>query len=76
MTDIEKATLEANLAAITLTAINDQLEALLYDIRIANNDCVSCGKHIGIDGVEFCEKCLDDSRDDIFRDLEQDQRVT
>ena len=76
MNEFEKATIEVKLVTATLTALNDQLESLLYDVRYNAGLCVECGCAVENSGDEYCEKCYNESKDDIFRDFEQDQKIT
>jgi hypothetical protein len=81
MNDILKATVELKLVTAALLAFNDQLEATLYDLRYKNGLCVECGKPVNEDvpGAEYCDSCYGESKaihGDIFRDLEQDRKIS
>ena len=76
MNEIDKALAELKLVNAALMSLNNRLDLLLFDVRKAAGLCVSCGKPVEIEHEEFCNKCCDESaKDEIFRDLEQDQKI-
>lgn len=71
--ELDNNIMQLKAMAVALTALNDQLEALIYDIRYNSGICVGCGKNnIEKDGDEYCAEC--DKRSSLTRWAEERER--